>query len=475
MDLVLVTAEGRRYALDPGINVVGRSLESDIVLEDGSMSRRHAELHWDGQQCQVVDLGSTNGTYVDGQRLPPHQPHPVRPGAQLSFGPTMTVALAEAGAAAARPAPPPARPAPAPGERGGGLALLFRALDVALDYRKLALGFLGLLAAGIVTVIFLWLGGQLAGESAFLGIVIGVLGVAALLVVLTYLNGAITRLAFLELAEGRRAGIREALGYAGRHLLGFLLSPLALVAGLVLVLVAEAILLLIGRIDYVGELVVSLLFLPLVLVNLVTFVMAWFGTALSFPIVADRGGGVRDTISRVWSIVRRLPGRLVAYMTVAGLISLFMFLFCFYLVAAALYATLSLTAVGMEPLKFMFVFSGLPLDVGDLLPELPFGGLGFSPGELPATFAIARVLFGLSVAGLMTLVLVIPQLFFLASTCAVYLNLRQDLPGAGGSSPRAETWAASEDSGPGTKTCRHCGAPLAYDQVYCPNCGQLQR
>lgn len=475
----LVTAQGQRHALKLGINTVGRSPDNDIVLDDGSMSRRHAELQWDGQLCLVVDLGSTNGTFVDGRQVPPHQPQVVGPGARLRFGPTMEVTVV-AGAASTgprQPSPRPARPAFAgAGGRGLGVDLLFRAVDVALDLRKLALGFGGLLAAAILAALTLWLVGQAAGESALLVIAVSLIGALALWVALTYVTGALSRLALLELAEGERVEIRPALAYAWRHLFSFLLSPLALLVGLVLVVVVEGILLLIGRIDYLGELVVSLVFLPLVLANLAVFLLAFFGTGLSFPIIADRGGGVRDTVAQVWAIVRRMPGRLVAYMMLAGLISLVLFLFCLYLVAAALYTTLSLAIVGMEPSKFAAVFGGLPLDMGGVVPGLGLWGLGLSAAEPPVTYGLARVLFGLSMAGLMALILVVPQLFSLASICAVYLNLRQDLPQSDGlGSPAAETWAVDDGSGPVTKGCWNCGAPLAYDQVYCPHCQQMQR
>jgi hypothetical protein len=50
--------------------VVGRSRECDLVLDDPSASRRHAELRPDGGGWRIVDLGSTNGIEVNGRRLP---------------------------------------------------------------------------------------------------------------------------------------------------------------------------------------------------------------------------------------------------------------------------------------------------------------------------------------------------------------------------------------------------------------------
>lgn len=49
--------------------VIGRDTASDVVLQDGDASRRHASVSVDGPTARVEDLGSTNGTYVNGERL----------------------------------------------------------------------------------------------------------------------------------------------------------------------------------------------------------------------------------------------------------------------------------------------------------------------------------------------------------------------------------------------------------------------
>ena len=51
------------------IMVIGRSAGCDLVLNDESCSRMHVRLRPEGDACRIEDLGSTNGTYVNGERL----------------------------------------------------------------------------------------------------------------------------------------------------------------------------------------------------------------------------------------------------------------------------------------------------------------------------------------------------------------------------------------------------------------------
>ncbi len=61
---------GQERLLYPEQSVrVGRAAENDIVLDDVRVSRSHAELEWNGSGFSLRDLGSINGTYVNGQRL----------------------------------------------------------------------------------------------------------------------------------------------------------------------------------------------------------------------------------------------------------------------------------------------------------------------------------------------------------------------------------------------------------------------
>ena len=56
---------GSRFLLDQTTTSAGRHPDSEIFLDDVTVSRRHAEFRLDGGDFQVVDVGSLNGTYVN--------------------------------------------------------------------------------------------------------------------------------------------------------------------------------------------------------------------------------------------------------------------------------------------------------------------------------------------------------------------------------------------------------------------------
>lgn len=81
---VLVDQSGREYPIRPGENVVGR--EADITISDVQVSRRHAVIGNEAGVITIDDLGSTNGTFVNGERLKQGSPRTIQPGDAISFG-----------------------------------------------------------------------------------------------------------------------------------------------------------------------------------------------------------------------------------------------------------------------------------------------------------------------------------------------------------------------------------------------------
>jgi pSer/pThr/pTyr-binding forkhead associated (FHA) protein len=60
---------GSRFLLDQDVTIAGRHPEADIFLDDVTVSRKHVQISRTGSDFQLEDLGSMNGTYVDGDRV----------------------------------------------------------------------------------------------------------------------------------------------------------------------------------------------------------------------------------------------------------------------------------------------------------------------------------------------------------------------------------------------------------------------
>jgi len=60
---------GKRYPLTKSRTVIGRGSDADITIDDSGASRQHVEILWDGKRGQVNDLGSTNGSKLNGQPI----------------------------------------------------------------------------------------------------------------------------------------------------------------------------------------------------------------------------------------------------------------------------------------------------------------------------------------------------------------------------------------------------------------------
>jgi hypothetical protein len=75
--------------------VIGRLSTNDVVLSDPNVSRRHAELRRDGERWVLVDLGSTNGSVVNGKLV---KEHALEDGDRLSFGQSELIFKKAAGA-----------------------------------------------------------------------------------------------------------------------------------------------------------------------------------------------------------------------------------------------------------------------------------------------------------------------------------------------------------------------------------------
>ncbi|RMG18726.1 MAG: FHA domain-containing protein [Planctomycetota bacterium] len=67
-------------------HLVGRGDEASLRIRTDRVSRRHAEIHWNGRCFVLRDLASTNGTELNGRPVPPMLPIPLHDGDVLGFG-----------------------------------------------------------------------------------------------------------------------------------------------------------------------------------------------------------------------------------------------------------------------------------------------------------------------------------------------------------------------------------------------------
>lgn len=100
------------YELNKDIVTLGRDITNDIVINDPEVSRHHMRLTRGAGGFTLEDLGSTNGTFVNGQRLTGARP--LRPGDMVGLGETVTLAYESVTA-------PPVTTEPSP-DAGGTVA-----------------------------------------------------------------------------------------------------------------------------------------------------------------------------------------------------------------------------------------------------------------------------------------------------------------------------------------------------------------
>jgi len=79
----------QKYPLEEGSITIGREAFNDIVIHDGEASRRHAQISFQEGRYILEDLGSTNGTYINGRRV--STPTPLHNGDVIEMGETSRI------------------------------------------------------------------------------------------------------------------------------------------------------------------------------------------------------------------------------------------------------------------------------------------------------------------------------------------------------------------------------------------------
>lgn len=115
---------GQTFSADKDLITIGRAPDNDVVVNHPEVSRQHARLVRQGTAMVVEDLGSTNGTFVNGVRL--SAPHTLSNGDVIGLGDAVNLTyygpavgaedtvVARPGAVPPPPAPPPSQPTAAP-------------------------------------------------------------------------------------------------------------------------------------------------------------------------------------------------------------------------------------------------------------------------------------------------------------------------------------------------------------------------
>src|SRR5512147_1447660 len=83
------TGTQREFELTRSEIIIGRDPGVDLVIPSAAVSRRHARLMREGEGYLIEDLGSSNGTFLNGQRL--KERCPLRSGDQIRFGQAITI------------------------------------------------------------------------------------------------------------------------------------------------------------------------------------------------------------------------------------------------------------------------------------------------------------------------------------------------------------------------------------------------
>jgi pSer/pThr/pTyr-binding forkhead associated (FHA) protein len=140
--------------LQKTVLTLGRAADNDIVIDDAEVSRHHARLTLQGNNRVLEDLGSRNGTFVNGQRIT--GPVPLTPDDEVALVPDVLFSVEGGAPVEARPEPekpaPPLASATAPPKPKGGLP----------GWAFVTMGGLGLICivVAVVTVASLmWLSG----------------------------------------------------------------------------------------------------------------------------------------------------------------------------------------------------------------------------------------------------------------------------------------------------------------------------
>ncbi len=160
---------GMVHDLEEEVIMIGRDVANNVVIPDTEISRQHARLTRSPAGYVLEDLGSTNGTFINGERIAAARV--LNPGDLIAFGETVTLTYdaisPEAAATVAHPvaepaAPPPAQKAPQTWEaQAPPAAVAIPPGEAAPPRKRLAVGIAGvgiaiLVLACLAILVYMW-------------------------------------------------------------------------------------------------------------------------------------------------------------------------------------------------------------------------------------------------------------------------------------------------------------------------------
>ncbi|GAB4506527.1 MAG: hypothetical protein Kow00123_06650 [Anaerolineales bacterium] len=301
-----------------------------------------------------------------------------------------------------------------------GLTLILKAIDVSLDVQKLLAAVAGLAATLGVAAFLAFLGSRTGAAGLFL---FTLLAFIAVWVGLSLLYGMITRMSYLHLTRGQAGSWQEALGYALGHWASLMFTGLVMALAVLGVFLVEVIALLLGRIPYLGELLASLAFLPLTLLNAFALLVVIVGAWLIYPIIAAEGTGVVATIQRVVGLVRKSPGQIVAYIAIAAIVVGFASWVIFGLGYGGALLTAGATVIGAGS-RLGQIFGGSWPGMGMYGMPYGFGGMPYRV-SVPFTMQLAQLIYAVGIAALVAILVAFPAVFVMSAATATYLTVAE--------------------------------------------------
>lgn len=344
-----------------------------------------------------------------------------------------------------------------------GFALILKAIDISMDLRKLLTAVAGFAATLAVLALLMFLGTRTGSGGA---IFFGLLAVVAAWIGFSLVYGTITRMSYLHLTTGDPGTWQDALGYATSHLVSLMFTGLVLVLAMVGVFIAEIIVMLLGRIPYLGELLASLAFLPLTVINAFVLLVLIVGAWLIFPVIVAEDKGVGGTISRVVQLVRKSPGQIVAYIAIALILVAFAswIIFAIGYGGAAMTTSTTLIGGGNRLSRVFSGFFGMPMDY-----SMHRWGTQLGYTSVPFTMSLAQLIYAISMAGFFGLLASFPAVFMLSAATATYINVAEEQSAT--PEQAAPATPPAPDAEPSERRCANCGASLEPGQKFCPECG----